>query len=198
MWQLFKNIYIHYVPCVLQFIWQTSEKQDGFSLAQPMMPRRGTSNWVRFIDSHIEASKSSSQACEIDWIHLTRVAEVAQEQGWQPPKSLDSDGNFKPEHMLFCHELIFVAIYALFGDLWAKKCLFGSKTVFLGQEVHYYMVYIAYFTELILQICDYAQKRRICCENCKYVLDVNFHGHFFPDERLPSSATLHKTRFCPD
>ena len=46
----------------------------------------------------------------------------------------------------------------IFGQ---KKCLFGSKTVFLGQEVHYYMVYIAYFTELILQICDYAQKRRI-------------------------------------
>ena len=55
----------------------------------------------------------------------------------------------------------FVAIYALFGDLGQKKCLFGSKTVFLGQEVHYYMVYIAYFTELILQICDCAQKRRI-------------------------------------
>ena len=69
--------------------------------------------------------------------------------------------NFKPEPTLFCPELRFVAIYALFGDLWAKKCLFGSKTVFLGQELHYYMVYIAYFTELILQIYDYAQKRRI-------------------------------------
>ena len=115
-----------------------------------------------------------------------RVAEVAREHGWHLPKSLDSDENFKPEHTLFCREirfvaiyalykasllnpntryfvtmLRFVAIYALFGDLWAKKCLFGSKTVFLGQEVHYYMVYIAYFTELILQICDYAQKRRI-------------------------------------
>ena len=96
------------------------------------------------------------------------------------PKSLVSDGNFKPEHTLFCRELRFVAIYALFGDLWAKKCLFGSKTVFLGQEVHYYMVYIAYFTELNLQICDYAQKRRICRENCNYALDENFHGHFCP------------------
>ena len=47
-------------------------------------------------------------------------------------------------------------IYALFGDFLSKKCLFGSKTVFLGQEVHYDMVYIAYFSELILQICDYA------------------------------------------
>ena len=61
-----------------------------------------------------------------------------------------------------------------------KKCLFGSKTVFLGQEVHHYMIYIAYFIELILQICDYAQKRRICRESCKYALDKNFHGHFCP------------------
>ena len=61
-----------------------------------------------------------------------------------------------------------------------KQCFFGSKTVFFGQEVHYYMVYIAYFTELNLQICDYAQERRICRENCKYALDGNFHGHFCP------------------
>ena len=40
------------------------------------------------------------------------------------------------------------------------------------------MVCIAYFTQLNLQICDYAQKRRICRENCKYVLDENFHCHF--------------------
>ena len=36
-----------------------------------------------------------------------------------------------------------------FGDLWAKQVPFWVKTVLLGQEVHYYMVYIAYFTELI-------------------------------------------------
>ena len=53
------------------------------------------------------------------------------------------------------------------------------------------MVFIAYYTELILQICDYAQKRRIYRKNFKYALDENFHGIFFaPDERLPSSATL--------
>ena len=33
-----------------------------------------------------------------------------------------------------------------------KKCFFWSKTEFLWQEVHYYMVYIAYFTELNLQM----------------------------------------------
>ena len=52
--------------------------------------------------------------------------------------------------------------------------------MFLGQGVHYYMVYIAYFTELNLQICEYAQKRRICRRNCKYAIDENFHGHFCP------------------
>ena len=77
-----------------------------------------------------------------------RVAEVARGHGGHPPKSLDSDENFKPEQTLFCRELRFVAIYALFGDLWAKKVPFWVKTVLLGQEVHYYMVYIAYFTEL--------------------------------------------------
>ena len=51
---------------------------------------------------------------------LLRVAEVVREHGWHPPKSLDSDENLKPEHTLFCRELRFVAIYALFfGDLWA-------------------------------------------------------------------------------
>ena len=57
-----------------------------------------------------------------------RVAEVAREHRWHPPKSLDSDENFKPEHTLFCRELRFVAIYALFfGDLWAKKSAFLGK-----------------------------------------------------------------------
>ena len=75
------------------------------------------------------------------------MAEVAREHGWYPPKSLNSE-NYKPEHTPFCRKLRFVAIYALFEDLWAKKVPFGSKTVFLGQEVHSYMVYIAYFNEL--------------------------------------------------
>ena len=55
-----------------------------------------------------------------------RVAEVVQGHGGPPLKSLDSEENFKPEHTLFCRELRFVAIDALFfGDLWAKKCVFG-------------------------------------------------------------------------
>ena len=49
----------------------------------------------------------------------------------------------------------FTHFLEIFGQ---KKVPFWVKTVLLGQEVHYYMVYIAYFTDLILQICDYAQK----------------------------------------
>ena len=67
--------------------------------------------------------------------------------GGPPPKGLDSHKNFKPEHMLFCCKLRFVAICALFENIWAKKCFLDKKKVSLGQEVHYYMVYIAYFTE---------------------------------------------------
>ena len=41
----------------------------------------------------------------------------------------------------------------------------------------------AYFTELNLQICGYAQKRRICRENSKYALDENFHDHLCPQRK---------------
>ena len=58
-------------------------------------------------------------------MHIAVVAEVVRGHRGPPPKSLDSDENLKPEHKLICHKLIrFVAIYALFGDLWAKKVPF--------------------------------------------------------------------------
>ena len=56
-----------------------------------------------------------------------RVEEVVRRHKGPSPKSLDFDKNFKPEHTLFRHELSFVAIYALFGDLWAKKVHFWVK-----------------------------------------------------------------------
>ena len=60
------------------------------------------------------------------------VAEVARERGWHPPKSLDSGKKFEPEHTLSCRELRFVAIYALFGDSWAKKVHFWVKNIANG------------------------------------------------------------------
>ena len=46
---------------------------------------------------------------------LTRVAEVVRGHRGRPPKSLDWDENFKPKHTLFCRELRFVGIYALYN-----------------------------------------------------------------------------------
>ena len=89
--------------------------------------------------------------------------------------------------------LKFFAIFALFENFWAKECCFRSKTVFIGQEVHYYMVYIAYFTELILQICDYAQQRRIWRKNCKSAFDENFHCHFC--SRRKAAKFFHPVRY---
>ena len=54
--------------------------------------------------------------------------------------------------------------------------------VFLGHpSIH------AYYTELSLQNCNNAQKRRICRENSKYAPDENFCGHFCPHRK---AATL--------
>ena len=76
------------------------------------------------------------------------------------------------------------------GDFGQKKLSFGS--VFLGQEVHYYIVHIAYYTELYLQICNYLQKRRICREIANTRLTKVFVASFALVERLPTSATLSK------
>ena len=55
-----------------------------------------------------------------------RVAEVVRGHVGPPQKSLDSDENFKAKHTLFCRELRFVAIYAIFLEIFGhKKCLFG-------------------------------------------------------------------------
>ena len=67
---------------------------------------------------------------------LIRVAEVAREHGWPPPKSLDSDENFKPKHTLFRRELRFVAIYALFGNLCAKKNFLGKRCTIMWNVSH--------------------------------------------------------------
>ena len=93
----------------------------------------------------------------------SRVAEVARRHEGPPPKSLDLDENL-----------------STFWEYLGKKSVFWVKNSVFRQEVHYYMVYIAFLNELNLQICDYAQKRRICRENCKYALDENFRGNFCP------------------
>ena len=59
--------------------------------------------------------------------------------------------------------------------------------MFLGQEVHYYIKYIAY---ILNKICSYAQKRHIRHKNSKYAPDEKFVAIFAFAERLPTSANL--------
>ena len=56
--------------------------------------------------------------------------------------------------------------------------------------MNYCMVYIAYHTELNLQICNFAQKRSICRENSKYKPDEILVASFGLAKGLPNSATL--------
>ena len=98
-----------------------------------------------------------------------------------------------PNICYFVVTLRFVAIYVLSGRLWAKKVFFfwgGGciKRCFLD-NVHYYMVFITYYTELNLHICNYAQKQQICCGNSKYALNENFVAIFaFAERQQPSSS----------
>ena len=64
----------------------------------------------------------------------------------------------------------------------------------LGQEVHYYMIYIAYFTELNLKICDYAQKDAFVAKIVNTRLTNGFMATFAPAKSLPSPATLPQQR----
>ena len=57
--------------------------------------------------------------------------------GGTPPKSLDSDENFKLEHTLFCHKSRFVAIFALLRDFWAKIVFFWSSKYILHMLVKF-------------------------------------------------------------
>ena len=69
----------------------------------------------------------------------TRVAEVAREHRWHPPKSLNSDENFK--HAKFVEILRFVAIYALFGRLCQTVSFGVNKSVYWVRIALLYGIY---------------------------------------------------------
>ena len=72
-----------------------------------------------------------------------RVAEVAREHRWHPPKSLESDESFKPKHTLFCRELRFVAIYALFLEIFGQKsALLGKNSASWARSVLFFFLHI--------------------------------------------------------
>ena len=100
-----------------------------------------------------------------------RVAKVVRRLEGPSTKSLDLDENFKSQHTLFCRDI------KICGDLRTIWKTLGKTSVLLGQKLYILgkkctiTLYIAYFTELNMQTCDYAQKRR---------KRRNFFGHFRP------------------
>ena len=86
-----------------------------------------------------------------------RVAEVVRRHEGPSSKSFYSYENFKPLHTLYSRDIMMCRIYALFGILWAKKVLIWVKNRVSWAKKPYYMVHIAYYTELNMQICNYAQ-----------------------------------------
>ena len=110
---------------------------------------------------------------------MIRVAEVVRRHERPSPKSWTRTKIFSPNIRYFVAILRFVATSTFFLEIFEqKKCFFfGQNSVFLGQEPHYYIVYIAYNAELNFQS---SQKLRICRESSKYRLDENLYGHFCP------------------
>ena len=82
----------------------------------------------------------------------TRVVEVARTREQRPPKSLDSDENFKPEHTQSCCDL------RTFGKTLGQKSLFfGQKQCLFGKKcsITWYILNI---------ILNYIGKFAICAK----------------------------------
>ena len=72
-----------------------------------------------------------------------RVAEVAREHRWYPPKSLDPDENFKPailSRIKICRDL-----HTFWRSLGKKSAFLGQKQCFLGKKctITWYILHIS-------------------------------------------------------
>ena len=96
---------------------------------------------------------SPMQRCEPGWQKLCEGTKGLRRKVCTPTKILSAN--------TFCRDIkICRDLRTFWKSLGKKSVVFWSKTVFLGQEVHYYM-HIIIENELYLKICNYAQKRRI-------------------------------------
>jgi len=157
------------------------ETTSWFCEWKSMIDRRHTSNWEhqcialpctaqRFQKLLLRQSRSDcvfkndcisgQQKCERWWRNSLDVCSRLTEAGWQKlcegtmafaKQVLTWTKNFSTIIGYFVAVSRFVAIYAILEDL-GQKVFFGTTTVFLGQEMHYYIVlYIAHYTESNLQ-----------------------------------------------
>ena len=69
-------------------------------------------------------------------------------------------------------------------------CLFGSKTVFLGQKVEYNMAYIAYYIELNLQVCKMRKNDPFDAEIANMSQTKIFMASFALAERHPATLFI--------
>ena len=67
---------------------------------------------------------------------VARVAKVARTCQGPLPKNLDSDGNLSPNIRYFVAKLRFVAMYTIFGRLWAIKCFLSKKCTITWYILH--------------------------------------------------------------
>ena len=111
-----------------------------------------------------------------------------------PAKSLNSDINFRPDHTIFCRELRFVAIYALFGDLWAKKVPFWVKnSVSWARSALLHGIYCIFHWVNFANLRLRAKMTHLTQKIVNTRLTKIFIAIFAPDERQPSSPTLLKS-----
>ena len=89
-------------------------------------------------------------------------------------------------YIIICPDIKIYCDLRTFCKTFGQKQVFGSNAVFLGH------IYIACYTELNLQICNYAKKQRICCKIVNTRLPKICMAIFALAERLPTSATLFK------
>ena len=90
----------------------------------------------------------------------------------------------------FVVNLRFVAIYALYGRFGEKSTFFGTTKVFHGQELHYYMVYIAKYAEFDCKFAVTRKNDAVATKIANMGLTKILEGIIALAERLPTSATL--------
>ena len=98
----------------------------------------------REVNKNCLARPSNENMSEIHarWQKLREGTKGLRRKVWTRKKILS------PHIRYFVAILRFVAIYALLEDFRQEKGFFGSKTLFLRQEVHYFMEYIAYYADI--------------------------------------------------
>ena len=176
------------------FVWQMTwifslnfQSQNRNHMSFPPFTFRNnifwhTNKWLNMfgntkMSNHSLASNHSyiyspMQRCEPGWQELCEGTKGLRRKVWTRTEISS------PNIRYFVAILRFIAIYALCGNLWAKKCFFGSKTViFCARNALWHGMYC------ILYWVKFAIMRKNVAYVAKIVIDENFYGHFCPRQK---------------